>query len=383
MSNPKIHTVLFPDIGEGVVEGEVVQWLKQTGDLLQQDEAVVTIMTDKATVELPSPYPGRLAKQHRQPGETIKKDHPLYDIEILEGAVVSAAVESSSKTAVLAAPHTRQLAEQLGVDLHQIYPSGKEGEVTEADLISFHQEKKVHSTAPLHLPGDSETPLIGIRNLMAKKMGESKKTIPHFSYFEQLDATRLVQLRHHIQKEAEREGIHVTYIPFILKALSLTLRRYPLVNSSLDQETNKIITHQQQHIGIATSTKEGLIVPVLKNVQELSLKEIIHQYEQLKQKALSGNLSPAELKGSTFTISNFGVLGGGGMWATPIINYPEAAILAIARIKKHPVVRNDMIVIRDLLNLSWSFDHRIIDGDLAATFSHHFSTLLENPASLL
>lgn len=399
----KVFTVAMPDIGEGVVEGEVIQWLKQLNDELRQDEPVVVVMTDKATVELPSPYPGKLIKQYYKPGDTAIKGRPLYDIELAESnekihvkkdsseikesphkiaeQPISSTVKSSS--GVTADPPTRKLAKDLNIDIETIQGTGTDGRVTKEDLLQMAASKKSSQTQVIPLDGDEEKPLIGIHSLMAKRMAESKSKIPHFSYFEQLDATRLVQLRHSFKEEAAKQGISVTYMPFIIKALSMSLHRFPKINSSFDSDNNRLILHKMHNVGIAITSKEGLIVPVLKNVQAMSLQEIIIAYDFLRRKALEGKFAPHEMKEATITISNFGVFGGGGLWATPIINYPEAAILAIARIQKLPMVKNSELVVRDALNLSWSFDHRIIDGDLAASFSHHFCTLLQNPAPLL
>lgn len=412
----KIYTVKMPDIGEGVVEGEVIEWLKKINDPVKQDEPVLIVMTDKATVELPSPQPGILVKQYYEPGQIATRDLPLYDIEITDGSTSKKEVEKEVKIHVpkekslseekivpstkltkqksntatdraLASPPVRKIAHDLDVDIDLVKGTGKEGHVTIEDLKTFIRSEKKHtsvsSSALTHLPGDEEVPIVGIRNLMAKKMKESKQEIPHFSYFEEVDATRLVQLRQKFKEGGAKEGIQVTYMPFLIKALSLTISHYPQINSRLDTETNKLIIHKQQNIGIAISTELGLIVPVLSNVQELSLRDLIKGYEDLKEKGIKGKLHPNDMKDATITISNFGVLGGGGLWATPIINFPEVAILAVARIQKQPLVKNDVLVARDALNLSWSFDHRVIDGDLAASVSHYFSTLIHNPAQLL
>lgn len=365
----KIFTVTFPDIGEGVVEGEVIEWLKQVGETLVQDEPVVIVMTDKATVELPAPHPGKLARQYFKVGEHAIRDKPLYDIEIEEKTETTI----PEKKKPLASPAVRKMAKDKDIDLNQVTGTGPEGHITKEDL-----EKKTPA-----ITGDQEKPLVGIQNLMAKKMSESHAHIPAFSYFEQLDATRLVQLRAAFKTEAAKENINVTFMPFIIKALSLSLSQFPLINSSLNIERNSIISHQHHNVGIAITTKQGLVVPVLKNVEKLSLQEIIYAFEHLKEKTLNNKLDPNDMKEGTITISNFGVLGGGGMWATPVINYPEVAILAIARIQKQPIVRNNSVVVRDVLNLSWSFDHRIIDGDLAASFSHYMCMLLQNPAPLM
>jgi pyruvate dehydrogenase E2 component (dihydrolipoamide acetyltransferase) len=403
----KIVTVNLPDIGEGVVEGEVIEWLKKLNDPVTQDEPVVIVMTDKATVELPAPCPGVLVKQYFREGEISIRDKPLYDIETSEEVTVkqvqsekvpekieekqkkSAAVKSDiqikKRSKALAAPPVRKLAKDLEIDINQVNGSGDNGIVTREDVTKYcTQNREAESvTAITRLPDSEERPLMGIRNLMAQRMTESKKNIPHFSYFEQVDATRLVQLRQSFKEEASKQDTIVTFMPFILKALSICLKRYPIVNSSVDISKNVIVVHHQHNIGLAITTKQGLIVPVLKGVQAMTLQELILAYEELKHRALSGKLLPSDMRDATITVSNFGVLGGGGLWATPIINYPEAAILAIARIQKLPLVRNGVIVARDTLNLSWSFDHRIIDGDLAASFSHYISTLLQNPAPLL
>ncbi|NGX42130.1 MAG: Lipoamide acyltransferase component of branched-chain alpha-keto acid dehydrogenase complex [Chlamydiae bacterium] len=396
----KIVTVNLPDIGEGVIEGEVIEWLKEVGDPLRQDEPVVIVMTDKATVELPAPYPGKLAKQYFQPGEIAILGKPLYDIavegeelpvkeekkkEIEKEAIIEKPKPSHVRhiptgEKVLATPPTRKLAKELGVDINRIHGTGKDGRVTIDDLKRSYTTEP---TPPWHLPMDEEQPVIGIRGLMAKKTAESKRIIPHFSYFEKVEATRLIQLRQNVKKEAAGEGVKVTFMPFFIRALSLTIQHFPIANSSYDLSSNRLILHKQQNIGIAMSTQQGLIVPVLKNVQELSLEQIIRAFEMLKEKAATNQLQSSDMKESTITISNYGVLGGGGYWATPVISHPEVAILAVNRIQKQPIVKNNQVVPCDILNLSWSFDHRVIDGDLAANVSHHFTTLIQNPASML
>lgn len=399
----KIHTVTLPDIGEGVVEGEVIEWLKEVGEDLKQDEAVVIVMTDKATVELPAPYPGKLTKHYYAAGEVAIKDKPLYDIEteeivakkkvreqkkidktpLPEKEVKKTAITPCANHKSLATPPTRKLAKDLGININEIAGTGNDGRVTVEDLKkSIPHTKAQHVEIP-RFPDDEVKKFSGIPHLMAESMLLSKSNAPHFSYFEQVDATRLIQLRQRFKREGIKEGIPITYMPFIIRALSLSINKYPHVNSALNNDMSELIIHNQHNIGIAITTDLGLIVPVLRAVQDMSIEEIIRNYELLKNDALQRKLKSKDMKGSTITISNFGVLGGGGMWATPIINYPEVAILAIGRIQKRPVVRNGEIAVRDTLNLSWSFDHRVIDGDTAANFSHYFASLLQNPAALL
>ncbi|MGA8164421.1 MAG: dihydrolipoamide acetyltransferase family protein [Waddliaceae bacterium] len=394
-----IVTVPLPDIGEGVVEGEVMEWLKQEGDRLEKDEPVVIVMTDKATVELPSPYAGILAKQYYQQGEIAIRDEPLYAIDVEEQIrqeepsiqrqeEVAAREElplqrqqkiSSSGRKALATPATRKLAKEMGIDLTRVEGTGKGGRVTVKDL----RGRQIQRAAPIiRMPGDIKQPLKGVPRLMAKKMAESKRTAAHFSYHERVEAARLIQLRESFQKEGKREKVHITYTPFLIKALSMTIVQFPLLNSMLDVETNTLILHTKHHVGIAMSTTLGLIVPVLKDVQEMALPDLIRNFESLKAKAFAGKLQRSDMKEATITISNFGSLGE-GLWATPVINYPEVAILAVNKIQKQPHVINSNLVVAEMMNLSWSFDHRVIDGELAAKISHYFAMLIENPVQLL
>lgn len=430
------HTVHLPDIGEGVVEGEVIEWLKKPGDRVEQDEPIVVVMTDKVTVELPAPYPGILAKQYYKPGQMAYLDKPIYDIELEDGQKVIATPSSTSSIAtapeplleapkpiskpskkspkeakpnsqlkkgaaaqVLATPGTRKLARDMGVDIESVIGTGKEGRVTDEDL-RIHVQQQVQGpaltpqtaagrAAPLlsqstpipDLEGDERQPILGIRKMIAEKMVEAKYIAPHFSFFDQLDATRLVQMRKRISKEAQQNGVKLTFMPFFIRALSLTLDAFPQVNASVDWQNSELVVHKRQNMGIAMNLKDGLLVPVLKDMQGKPLGDVILAYEDLKQRAVGGSLTSQDMKESTITISNFGALG--GQWATPVINYPEIAILGLARIQPQVIAKQGQIVIQERLNLSWTFDHRVIDGSLAASFSRHFVGILENPSKLL
>ena len=397
-----IFTFLLPDIGEGVVEGEVIEWLKKEGDSVSQDEPVVTVMTDKATVELPAPYPGKVVKHYYHVGEVAIKDQPLYSIELAEGVVpleekkpsktkpLKATLSDDIKPAkvvseahpgiALATPKVRRMAQELGVDLERINGSGKGGRVTEEDL---HRATNTSSSGLTHviLEGDDEYPLAGVRGLMAKRMDQTN--IPQFSYFEQVDATRLMEMKDKFKTKATSEGISLSYMPFLIRALSIVIKKHPILNASIDMPSSKVVIHKRQNIGVAMATATGLIVPVLKDVDTMSLQEIIRAYDQLKMQAQEGKLTSADMKEATITISNFGVLGGEGLWATPMIIDPEVAILAVARIRETPVVKNHEVVVRSVLPLSWSFDHRLIDGELAATISTHYCSLIRESATLL
>lgn len=379
---------LMPDIGEGVVEGEVVSWLKKEGDPVKKDEPVLILMTDKATVELPSPKAGILKARRYKEGEIARKGLPLYTLEI-EGEAAEAPAESAPiakvqkeaappvtpSQGILAAPPVRKIAKELGISLSSIKGTGPGGRILKQDLVS-------HPSLPA-IEGDREEPLIGIRHLMAERMALSHQEIPPFSYFDQADASRLLQLHASFAEEGKKRSLHVTFMPFFIRALSLTIQKFPVINSSFDKQQHKIVLHTAHHVGIAMDTPLGLIVPVLKHVEKLTLNELVYAYEELKEKAKHNKLSPSDMKEGTITITNFGALSGGGLFATPIINYPEAAILGVARIQKEPASYHGELTLRDHLHLSWSFDHRIIDGSLAAQVSKAFVSLIENPASLL
>lgn len=387
----QIFTVILPDIGEGVVEGEVIQWLKNPGDSVKKDEPVVIIMTDKATVELPAPTPGHVSDCFYKAGDIAKVGKPIYAIATenqtnelspppsptpTQKISHTTTPSPQRSTHALALPSTRHLAKEMGIDIDSIKGTGPDGRITPKDLHEVQEQVQPRED-------DNVEPITGVRRLMMKKMAESKKTIPHFSYFERVDATRLIKLRQKIAAEAEKESIHLTYMPFFLKALSLTISKYPKINSTIDPQNAKLHLHPHQNIGIAMALDQGLIVPVLKNIETLSLPDIIHSFESLKKKAQTNTLEPTDMREGTITISNYGVLGGDGVWATPIIQPPEVAILALAKITPMPVVTNGEVSAKNVLNLSWSFDHRIIDGHLAALVSHHFAQLIENPAALL
>ncbi len=415
--------VALPDIGEGVVEGEVIEWRKQVGESVAKDEPVVVVMTDKATVELPSPHAGKLRKQFKAVGEIAIRDQPLYALEIAAAepivpkkTEVSTTVPQQTVTVsekapcplktyiekkgakVAAAPPVRKLAKEMHIDIQQVEGTGKEGRVTEEDLLNFQQKfykapaltgttsgraaPPISSSTPLlHLEDDETQPMTGLRHIIAEKMVESKYIVPHFSFFDQADATHLVTLRESIRQEAGKYGFNVSFMPFFIKALSETLLKYPQVNGSVDLVEKTLLIHKHHNIGVAARGPNGLLVFTIKNVQELSLYEVIKIYEELLQKTKEGKLERSDLTESTITISNFGPLG--GVWATPIINYPEVAILGLAKIRKEPIVKDDAILIRQMVNLSWSFDHRVIDGELAAQVSNTFIQLLENPTQLV
>jgi pyruvate dehydrogenase E2 component (dihydrolipoamide acetyltransferase) len=421
-----IYTVLLPDIGEGVVEGEVIKWLKNVGDTLAQDEPVVQVMTDKATVELPAVKPGKLAKQHIAEGKIAEKDKPLYDIELAAGVsapqdshghketpkqetkvsekpeaaktTTSAPVLSATGKA-LATPATRKLARDMGININEVPGSGKGGRVTKEDLetfaggesdstpvISEARSGNLPTVAMSKTPvfvyeGDERIPLRGLRKVIAERLVESKTIVPHFAYFEEVDMTELMKMRGELKPLAEEAGVKLTYLPFFMKALSMAIKKFPVVNSSIDLATNEVVIHKKIHIGMATATKDGLIVPVIRDADQKSLVQLAADTQLIAQKTRDGKASSDELKGSTISITNIGSIGGLG--ATPIINYPEACILGMYKMQERPVVRDGQIVIRTMMNISFCFDHRIIDGANGAEFCNYFISLLNNPGRLI
>lgn len=390
----KIMTITLPDIGEGVVEGEVIEWLKKEGEPVSQDEPVVVVMTDKATVELPSPYAGRFVKGYYQVGELALLDEPLYDIATdqaseeletveekkLEPAVQKEKVVSQkpTETGLQASPAVRHLAKQLGVSLCEV-SKDHTGPLTAEDVKKhLFKEAALSSTTTLPpLPryeGSFEEPLVGIRGLMAETMDISNRVIPHFSFFAPL-CTESVRQRREEQKERYAEkGIKLTFMPFFIQALSLALKNVPAANASVDLAAKKLLVHSVHNIGIAMNTPQGLVVPVLKGVESMSFEEIVLGFEALKEKARLGKLEPGMMKEATVTLTNFGTLG--GLAGTPVIPYPQTAILGMGKIQKEAVVEEDVVVIRERVLLSWSFDHRVLDGAKAALLSSSFVDVL-------
>ena len=424
----------LPDIGEGVVEGEVVKWHVKPGDTLREDQPMVEVMTDKATVEIPSPKAGTVREIRAPEGKTCAVGQVMV---VIDEAGASASPPKSEPTAqptanktppqphasahaaltgpsapptfvgapaggqviampragrVLATPATRKLARDLGVDLRGVAASGPNGRVTKDDVQAaasggtLHAQlgqaqaatARAYAPVPVHADvSDERLPFRGVRKKIAENMHRSRQTAAHFTYVEECDMSELVSLRKRAKKRAEERGIKLSFLPFIVKAVVAGLKKFPIVNATLDEAKQEIVLRKRYHVGVAAATADGLIVPVLKDADRKSLFELAHDLDALSEKARTGKASRDELTGSTFTISSLGTLG--GVLATPIINFPEVAILGVHKIKQTPVVRDGQIVIRDIMNLSISLDHRIVDGYEGAQFLQHVITLLEDP----
>lgn len=409
----------LPDIGEGVVEGEIIKWLVNEGDTLREDQPMVEVMTDKATVEIPSPKAGRVAKlmvpagqlcavgqvmvvietagtaaAHAAPSAAAASHSPVAATSA-PAAAVTAAAPAGKGGKVLATPATRQLARNLGIDLCTVGGTGPNGRITKEDVRAVVERKSAPApvaaasaptpvAAALPPPpafvastGDERISFRGIRKKIADNMLRSKQSAAHFTYVEECDVTELVALRARAKKRASERGIKLSFLPFIIKAVVSGLKKYPILNATLDTQRDEIVLRKNYHIGIAAASEQGLIVPVLKNADQLSLFQIAGNLDPLAERARTGKASRDELTGSTFTISSLGALG--GVLATPIINFPEVAILGVHKIREVPAVRNGQIVVRSVMNLSISLDHRIVDGYEGAQFMQHVVGLLEDP----
>jgi pyruvate dehydrogenase E2 component (dihydrolipoamide acetyltransferase) len=412
----------LPDVGEGIHEGEIVALHAKEGDTIQEFDIFAEVQTDKAVVEIPSPVTGTIKEIKVKEGDVVLVDSVIAiidaegDFEEEEVAEESAAEETAApaqeakeekkaapeqagnKRNVSAMPSVRKLARELGVDITQVTGTGKHGRILAEDVRRFAeggqaeaaaqpetqpvQEKTVEPKTPVETRGDEERiPLRGIRRTIAKRMVESKHTAPHVTLMDEIDATELMAIRKWGKEVAQERGIKLTYLPFMIKAAIAALREFPELNASIDEEREEIVIKKYYNIGLATATDHGLMVPVIEDADRKSLFELAQEITEKATKAREMKLDPSELKGSTFTISNLG--GYGAQFFTPIINYPEVAILGVGTIQEKPVVRDGEIVIRPQMFASLSFDHRLVDGDLAAQFMRRFKQLMENPKLLM
>ena len=406
----------FPDLGEGIAEGEVRKWLVKEGDMVKQDQPIAEVETDKAVVEIPSPVPGRIMRLHRPEGGIVKVGEVLVTIdgekeETAEAPTVKkpsvsvigelpeapevekteAAVEvvkpGEVAVKVLATPAVRKLAKELGIELNALKGTGPEGRITEEDVRQFKplpaEAPKVKVQPKFDFYGYIERqPIRGIRRTTAKRMVESQKRAAHVTSMDIADVTELVALR---EKEKvalqEMRRVKLTYMPFVIKAVVEALKSNPVLNSTFDEESGEIILKKYYNVGFAVATEDGLIVPIVKGADQKGIVDLAGEVQRLTELADSRKVDLGDLKGGTFTITNYGVFG--GTYGTPIINYPEAAILGTGKIMDMPMVTDGEIKIRKVMHLSLSFDHRIMDGAEAARFMNDLKKYLEDPELLL
>jgi pyruvate dehydrogenase E2 component (dihydrolipoyllysine-residue acetyltransferase) len=390
----------LPDIGEGVVEGEIVKWHVKPGQAVKEDDPMVEVMTDKATVMIPSPRKGTILETRGEEGAIVKVGAVLVTLDTGDGAAAATpaaqpvekaapapaekqpAKEAKSEAGAraLATPAIRKMAQDMGIDINQVSGTGPGGRVTKEDLEKFARSTTTEVRPAIKTGEVEEIPHRGLRKKIAEKMVQSKREAAHYTYVDEIDMTELVRLRKSVKELAAEKGAKLTYLPFIMKALIEGLKKYPLLNSSLDEKQGKILLKRHYNIGIGVATPDGLTVVVVKDADRKSVLELAQNIERLSEQARLNKIALEDLRGSTFTITSLGALG--GMFATPIINYPEVAIVGIHKIEPRPVVRDGQIVARDMMYMSLSFDHRVVDGAVGAEFCEYVKRFLENPALL-
>ena len=395
----------MPDLGEGITEGEVIKWMAKEGDQIKEDQPIVEVMTDKVNVQIPSPRSGKVVRILVREGDVAKVGQTIMVIDDGSGtaqpspqgpaqpkpAVTSTPVReqvSAPAQGVLATPATRRLARELGVDINAVRGSGPAGRITDDDVRRSAPKSGTSTVTIQAAPpgsrggqGEEAVPLRGLRRTISERMAKSLRTTAQVTHVDEADMTELVLLRDAFKGSAEKRGVHLTYLPFIIKALVPALKEFPYANSSLDEQAGSIILKKYYNIGVATDTEQGLVVPVVKEVDRKDIFELAGEIEKLSARARAGQLSLDDVHGSTFTITNVGAIG--GLFATPIINLPEVAILGLHKIAKHPVVRDGRIEIRDTTYLSLSFDHRVMDGAYAARFTSRLIETIQDTKRLL
>jgi len=426
----------LPELGEGVHEGELIKWKVKPGDSVKYDQPLCEIMTDKATVEIPSAFQGKVAELHVKEGIVVHVGQLMLSFEGAgattgqassatqapsngvgataaapatpathssaaqassslvqsvqsesSASVAVSAAEISIDSRVLAAPSTRRLAREMGVNLKEVQGSGPHGRVMKDDVLSFRPASgtPVGSARSSLVAVEERVPFRGLRKKISEKMRLSKDRAAHFTYVEEADATALVQLRNQAKEIAAKQGVKLTYLPFVMKAMVAALRQYPILNSSLDEDKGELVYKHYYNIGLSVQTDDGLTAPVVKDVANNSVIEIAKDIQSLVEKARAKRLSIEDLQGGSITLTNAGSIG--GLFATPVINYPEVAILGFNKIFRKPVVKvvdgKEQVVIRDWTYFSISLDHRVVDGAIGAEFMKLMIQYIENPSLLL
>lgn len=374
---------VLPDLGEGITEGEIRGWKVKEGDAIEEHQIVLEVETDKAVVDVPSPRKGRVMRILKEEGEIAKVGDVLMTI-MEEGERVEEKPRSVSVVGVLpeegevlATPAVRSLAKEHGVKLETIKGTGPGGSITREDVLKASEKmKKVED----EYGRIERLEIKGLRRTIAKNLLRSQRTTVFVTGMDEADITELWALREREKKAIHERGIHLTFMPFFIKATQHALTEHPLLNASVDEEKEEIIIKRYYNFGIAVDTPDGLMVPVIKNVDRKSIIELAEEIQNLSKKARERKITLEELRGSSFTISNYGSFG--GMFATPVINYPDVAILGTGRVSDRPWVKDGQIVIRKVLPLSLTFDHRVTDGVDAARFLTKVIKYLEDPASL-
>jgi pyruvate dehydrogenase E2 component (dihydrolipoamide acetyltransferase) len=384
------HEFLLPDLGEGIAEVELRRWLVKEGDLVAEHQLIVEVETDKAVVEVPSPHAGTVVRLHRQEGEMVKVGQVLLEIALdgdlpLPGpggptrsaGIVGILPEPEKESGVLATPLVRKLARERGIDLRGVRGSGPRGSITPEDL-----EPLAPSAPPLadDFGPVERQPLRGVRRTTARNVLSSQRQTAFVTTMEEADVTDLWRMREREQQAVEAHGTHLTFLPFFIKAAQHALREHPYLNAAINDAAEQIIIKRHYHFGIAVETPEGLLVPVIRDVERKSILELAAEIQALGRQARERTIGLNQLKGSSFTITNYGHFG--GVFSTPIINWPDVAILGFGRIVERPWVHRGEIAIRKILPLSLTFDHRVTDGADAGQFLAKVVRYLEDLALL-
>ncbi|MFL5331457.1 MAG: dihydrolipoamide acetyltransferase family protein [Gemmataceae bacterium] len=406
-----------PELGEGIYEAELVRWIVAPGEAVKHGQSLMEVLTDKATMEVPSPFSGTIDSVKAQSGDTIKVGQHILDYQPA-GAATLAAKEKATVASPVAAtpgalgpltqprspangpqgngtytvkasPSVRHLARKLNIDLSSVRGSGPGGRVLLEDLeitAATSPREPAKKTSPAEQfdlgKAGSRVKLAGIRKKIAEQMVRAKRTIPHYTYVDECDLTELVRLRASLKESFDAIGVKLTYLPFVVKAAVAALKEVPYVNATLDDEAGEIIVHSEYHIGIATATPSGLMVPVVRDADKKDLTTIAREIDRLSAEARTGRSKRDDLRGGTFTITSIG--GIGGLFATPVINHPEVAILGLGKVVKRPVYdSHGKDRSADMAYLSISFDHRVVDGAVGAIFGNALIKQLQNPARLL
>lgn len=411
-SGTQVEDFILPDIGEGIVECELVEWLVAEGDMIEEDQPIADVMTDKALVQIPAMHNGKVVKLYYAKGEIAKVHSPLFAVEIAATGQTAAAVVETPKAApvaqaaapkapvapantattkvvnekAVASPAVRRVARELNVNIHQVPGSGKKGRVYKEDVLAFNEAPAVSATAAVVANavsgGTRVEPIRGVKAAMAKAMVNSVSTIPHFTYCEEIDMTNLIKLRGELKEVYAKQDIKLTMMPFFMKAMSLALKQFPLVNTQVNDDCTELTYFDDHNIGMAVDSKVGLLVPNVKQVQTKSILDLAGDITRLTNDARSGRVATDDLKGGTITISNIGAIG--GTVATPIINKPESAIVALGKLQQLPRFNdNGEVEARSIMQVSWSGDHRIIDGGTIARFCNLWKSFLEEPSNML
>lgn len=424
----------FPELGEGIVEGEIVKWMIQPGDDVKEDDTLAEVQNDKAVVELPSPVEGKVLELKAEEGDTVEVGDVVvtFEAEGYEDESDAKTDESSAeaseepkadkdetakpekeareqsaadrkdeaeasgeKKRVIAMPSVRKYAREKGVDIQQVEGSGNHGRILKEDIEQYLEggaeaaedeadkavEEMVSAPAATRDGEETREKIRGMRKVISKAMVHSKHTAPHVTFMDEVEVSDLVAHRKQFKEEAAKRGVKLTFLPYVVKALISALREYPILNASVDDDSEEIVYKHYYNIGIATDTDQGLVVPVIKDADRKSMYQIAGEISELSEKAREGKLTREEMSGGSCTITNVG--SAGGQWFTPVINHPEVAILGIGRISEKPVVKDGEVTAAPVLALSLTMDHRIIDGLKAQQALNHVKRLLNNPQLLI